>query len=73
MIHGHSQLYFIVIDSNNNVFGHYHPGFVGHFNVEGYDGDHDDGIFLFTLNSNGRCGVKKYDNNFIYSRRSRGW
>ena len=25
----HSQLHFIVVDSDNNVFGHYHPGVIG--------------------------------------------
>ena len=29
----HNQLYFIVIDDHNNVFGHYHPGYITH--VEG--------------------------------------
>ena len=50
-----SKLYFIVIDSNDNVFGHYHPGVID-------TGDkQDENIFLFTLNSNGRCEVKKFD------------
>jgi len=50
----HSHLYFIVIDSVNNIFGHYHPDVV---TINGRQSN----IFLFTLNSNGRCGVKKFE------------
>ena len=53
-VEGHEHLYFIVIDDENDVFGHYHDGVV-YSHVE-----YDKGIFLFTLNSNGRCGVMKY-------------
>ena len=53
----HNQLYFIVIDSNDNVFGHYHPGVIDKI------GDNDNSnIFIFTLNNNGRCGIKKFNN-----------
>ena len=56
-IMNHNQLYFIIIDSNNNVFGHYHPGVIDKI---GYN--YDSNIFIFTLNSNGRCGIKKFNN-----------
>ena len=50
-----TNLYFIVIDSENNVFGHYHPREINDcINL-------DDNTFLFTLYSNERCGVKKFD------------
>ena len=53
----HNQLYFIIIDSNDNVFGHYHSSVIDK------TGDiYDSNIFIFTLNSNGRCGIKKFDN-----------
>ena len=56
----HSNYYFIVVDSNNNVFGHYYKA-----NIYS-TGQNDDEIFedsfMFTLNSNGRCGVKKFEN-----------
>ena len=62
----HNQLYFIAIDSNDNVFGHYHPGVIDKI---GYN-IHDNNIFIFTLNSNGRSGVKKFNrkagNTFTY-------
>ena len=54
-IENHKQLYFIVIDDKNNVFGHYHPK-----NVNTEDNPCDD-IFVFTLFSNGRTGIKKYN------------
>ena len=44
----HSHLYFIVIDSDENVFGHYHNKTVNEIDSDIYDSD----IFLFTLNSN---------------------
>ena len=53
----HNQLYFIIIDSNDNVFGHYHPGVIDKI---GYN-DYDSNMFIFTLNNNGRCGIKKFD------------
>ena len=70
----HNQLYFIAIDSNDNVFGHYHPGVIDEIDTW----IHDKNIFIFTLNSNGRSGVKKfnrknvntwtyiYDNDYYY-------
>ena len=54
----HNQLYFIVIDSNDNVFGHYHPSVIDKTYYKSYDSN----IFIFTLNNNGRCGIKKFDN-----------
>ena len=53
----HSHLYFITIDSNNNVFVHYHNGIIGGFETEIYDKS----IFMFSLNSNGRCEIKKFE------------
>ncbi len=53
----HSHLYFIVIDSNDNVFGHYHDGIIDKM-IE----IKDNKIFMFTLNSNGRCGIMKFNN-----------
>ena len=54
----HNQLYFIIIDSNDNVFGHYHSGVINKIDSRIYDSN----IFMFTLNNNGRCGIKKFDN-----------
>jgi len=54
----HNQLYFIIIDSNDNVFGHYHSSFINKIGSNIYDSN----IFIFTLNSNGRCGIKKFNN-----------
>ena len=53
----HSHLYFIVVDSNDNVFGHYHNSVID--KIGGYI--KDDKSFMFTLNSNGRCGVMKFN------------
>ena len=53
----HSHLYFIVIDSDENVFGHYHNKMVNEIDSDIYDSD----IFLFTLNSNGRNDVEKFE------------
>ena len=54
----HNQLYFIIIDSKNNVFGHYHSSVIDKINNWIYDSN----IFIFTLNSNGRCEIKKFNN-----------
>ena len=68
-VKNHNQLYFIVIDSNDNVFGHYNPSVIDKIG-ESID---DNNIFLFTLNSNGRGGVKKFNrkdgntSTFIYN------
>ena len=43
----HNQLYFIIIDLNNNVFGHYYFGVIYQ---HGYN--YDSNKFIFTLNSN---------------------
>ena len=53
----HNHLYFIVIDSNDNVFGHYHPGVIDKIF---YPQNYDSNIFVFTLNSNGRSGVRRF-------------
>ena len=42
----YSHLYFIVIDSNNNVFGHYHNGIINRIGHRIYDKS----IFMFSLN-----------------------
>ena len=56
-IMNHEHLYFIPIDSDNNVFGHYHPSKITKVDSQ----NEEKGIFLFTLNSNGRYGVGKFD------------
>ena len=57
-IMNHNQLYFIVIDSNDNVFVHYHFGVI---DQHGYN--YDSNMFIFTLNNNGRCKIKKCETN----------
>ena len=54
-----NHLYFIVIDKDNNVFGHYHPGKISAAGECRYN--YDKNIFMFSLYSNGRFGVKKFD------------
>ena len=54
----HSHLYFIVIDDKNNVFGYYFPGKIDNIGNDIYDPN----IFMFSLNSNGRCDVMKFNN-----------
>ena len=56
-----SHLYFIIIDSDNNVFGHYHSDninlcgdFYKHYNQTNE-------FFIISLHSNGRCGMKKFE------------
>ena len=58
----HSHLYFIVIDSDDNVFGHYHNGIIDKIVIP----ISDKSIFMFTLNSNGRCEIKKFENKERY-------
>ena len=58
----HSHLYFIVIDSNDNVFGHYHNKIIDKTDSDIYDSD----IFMFTLNSNGRNGVEKFERKKVF-------
>ena len=66
----HSQLYFIVVDSDNNAFGHYHPGVISKCGSlpQGYN--YDANMFLFTLNSNGRRKVSKFGRKtqYVYTR-----
>ena len=57
----HNQLYFIIIDSKNNVFGHYHSSVIDEIGNNIYDSN----IFIFTLNSNGRCEIKKFNNKNV--------
>ena len=57
-IERHQNLYFIVIDSEDNVFGHFHGDVI--FEI---DGNANRSMFLFTLNSNGRSGVNKFPPN----------
>ena len=52
----HSYLYFIIIDSDYNIFGHYHGGIINRINYEIYDSN----IFMILLNSNGRNGNKEF-------------
>ena len=51
-------MYFIVVDSNDNVFGHYHPSIINLVDRKIIDNK----IFVFTLNSNGRSEVRSYRN-----------
>lgn len=53
----HNQLYFIIIDSNDNVFGHYHSSVIKKIGSNIYDSN----IFIFTLNNNGRSEIKKFN------------
>ena len=55
----HQHLYFIIIDSDNNVFGHYHNSIINIIEDQIYDKR----IFMFSLNSNGRCEIKKFESN----------
>ena len=52
----HKHLFFIVIDSDNNVFGHYNEVVVS--KIDKYI--RDELSFMFTLNNNNRCGIKKF-------------
>ena len=52
----HGQLYFIAIDLNDNVFGHYYTDV-----IDTVGRNYSYNLFMFTLNSNGRCGVMKFD------------
>ena len=56
----HNQLYFIIIDSNDNVFGHYHSSIINKISSNIYDSN----IFIFTLNNNGRSEIKKFDSKY---------
>ena len=53
---GHEHLYFIVVDSNNNVFGHYHSTRIELLDKIITDAN----MFMFTLNSNGRSDAKRF-------------
>ena len=52
----HSNLYFIVIDSDDNVFGHYYGSTVNILSCARCSG-----IFLFVLNYKERAGLVKYN------------
>ena len=59
MIMEHRHLYFIIIDSNYNIFGHYCSNGMERINYDIYDDDH----FFFTLYSNERIGLMKYEHS----------
>ena len=59
----HEHLYFIVIDSSYNVFGHYNEANID--KVGSFVRDKDS--FVFTLNNNNRCGIKKFNFKSNYS------
>ena len=54
----HQHLYFIVIDSDNNVFGHYHDSLLDKLTEFNYDSN----MFMFTLCRNGVTETNKYNN-----------
>ena len=56
----HKQVYMIVIDSDNNVFGYYSCGTVVQNNVN-YSSEN----FMFSLHSNGRCETKKFASSLL--------
>ena len=63
----HSNLYFIIIDSNFNVFGHYHNGIINIIITHIYEPK----IFIFSLKLDGKSEIKKYERKrnlytFIY-------
>ena len=53
-----SHLYSFVIDSNDNVFSHYHEGVI---EKDSWPRNYDKKIFIFTLTSNGRSVKKKFE------------
>ena len=55
-VKGEERLCFIVVDDQENVFGHYHPSQL----VSIHDDNYDRGIFLFTLFNNGNSEPKKF-------------
>ena len=61
----HSHLYFIVIDSHGNVFGHYHHGKILYLTTDNYYNNYNSNlaanVFLFTLYCNGISEIKKFD------------
>ena len=57
----HNQLYFIIIDSNDNVFGHYNSCIIDKTDSNICDSN----MFIFTLNNNGRCEIKKFNNKDV--------
>ena len=66
-----NNLYFIVIDSKNNIFGHFHYNYITKYGVN-YDSD----LFIFSLKTNEKNEIKKFENisknktcTEIYSRR----
>lgn len=54
VIYGKSKLYFISIDSNNNIFGHYHPSKI----IKGIN--RDQSIYMFSLRSSERVSPEIY-------------
>ena len=49
-------MYFIIIDEQLNIFCHYYSNKIDRIETEMCDTN----IFLFTLNNNNRCRVKKF-------------
>ena len=58
----YSRFCFIIINSNNNVFGHYHKGIINDIDCAIYDSN----IFIISLNSNGRNGINKFERKNIH-------
>ena len=57
----HSSHYFIVIDTNGNVFGHYYPSMIDKiwdYEIEGTNDDNN--IFMFTLKNKENSGSKRF-------------
>lgn len=54
VVYGKSKLYFISIDSNNNIFGHFHPGEI----IK--DVNHDSSIYMFSLRSSEMMSPEVY-------------
>jgi hypothetical protein len=60
-IMNHSHLYFIIIDSHDNVFGHFDSAVIDKIGEDPSNSIYDSNIFMISLNSNGRNGIKKYE------------
>ena len=54
----HEHLYFIIIDKDDNVFGHYHDKNINRACSKMYD----DNMFMFTLNNNDRSEIQHFQN-----------
>ena len=58
----HQHLYFIVTDSDNNVFGHYHDSLINKIDESdgACNGIYDSNFFMFSLHNKGDNIVKKF-------------